>query len=97
MTWDPRTVQQRLRAAVAYLVDVHGDPWILDWWLDTGRHQSWAIPWDRFPRAKHAEIEDELADTLDYLDTALDNMDTVDVSVAIRRLDRQVRHWQQAT
>lgn len=94
MTWDPHTVQQRLRAAVAYLVDVHGDPWILDWWLDTGRHQSWTIPWDRFPRAKHAVIEDELADTLDYLDTALDNMDTVDVSVAIRRLDRQVRYWQ---
>lgn len=93
MSWNPAAVHAQITEAIAYLQDVHGDPRVLDWWEDTGRHRTWIMPWTRIPAALRDAVADQLADTLEYLQAALDNFDTKDVAIAVMRLDRQVQQW----
>lgn len=91
MPWNPEAVKAQVAEAIAYLQDVHGSVEVLDWWADHGHKRSWTIPWDLIPKAQHPAILDTLADGVEYLTEALDNMDTADVAIAILQLDRRVR------
>ena len=89
--WNPEAVKTKVTEAIAYLHDVHGSVEVLDWWADEGHKRTWAIPWSLIPTAQHPAIKDTLADALEYLTEAMDNMSTPDVAIAIMRLDQRVR------
>lgn len=89
--YDPAAVKAQVTEAMAYLQDVHGDVRVLDWWDEEGRKRTWAIPWKLIPEAQHPAIKDTLADALEYLAEARENMDTADVAIAIMQLDKRVQ------
>lgn len=91
MIWNPTAIRAQVTEAIDYLQDVHGSATVLDWWEDQGKRAKWIIPWSTIPAIQHAGIHEALADKLDYLAVALDNMDTEDVGIAILQLDRIVR------
>ena len=91
MTYDPAAVKAQVAEAIAYLQDVHGDVRVLDWWAEEGHKRSWTVPWTLIPEAQHPAIKDTLADALEYLSEAMDNMDTLDVAIAIMQLDKRIQ------
>lgn len=84
----------QLVVAIKYLRAVHGDPWVHDWWTDTGSHQSWTIAWHVVPLTDRFALADALADRQEYLQEALQNMDTPDVAIALMQCVRLLERIQ---